>query len=155
MEQTLRIIDSQRLTVGESPVWDEQTSRLYTIDIRGKCVRVTDWPTGDICQIDLPQQVGCVALTEDGRLIAAMEDGIYLVNNGGTVEKINGEVTILGRRFNDGKVDPAGRVWGGTMPTSLDTGYGEAGPDSAVYCMDENLQVKTMLTGVIQGNGLA
>ena len=41
------------------------------------------------------------------------------------------------------------------MPVSLDTGYGEAGPDSALYCMDAEHEVKTMLTGVIQGNGLA
>ena len=146
MEKALRIIDSQRLSVGESPVWDEQTSRLYTIDIRGKCVRVTDWPTGDLRQIDLPQQVGCVVLTEDGNLIAAMEDGVYLVKDGGAMEKINREVTILGRRFNDGKAGPDGRLYVGTTDV-----HGEG----AFYRMDHDGTMTMLFDHVGVSNGLA
>lgn len=54
-------------------------------------------------------------------------------------------------RLNDGKVDPQGRVWGGTM--CMTDGV-EPGPDSGLYCLDSKLQMSTKLTGVFQANGM-
>lgn len=41
------------------------------------------------------------------------------------------------------------------MSRSLDSGAGEAQPEAGLYCMDPQGQVKTMLTGLYLGNGLA
>lgn len=146
MEQNLKMIDGQRLTVGESPLWDERTGKLYTVDIRGRCIRELDWESGDIRQIDLPQQVGCIVLTEDGRLLAAMEDGVYLVEESGTVRKVSGEVQIFGRRFNDGKVGPDGRFYVGTT---------DVRGEGAFYRMDHDGTMALLFDHVGVSNGLA
>ena len=146
MEYCWKIIDSRNSIVGESPIWDERTARLYTIDIQGKCIRTMDWNTGIITQIDLPQQVGCIALTEDGRLLAAMEDGIYLVEENSAVRKVSGEVQIFGRRFNDGKVGPDGRFYVGTTDVK---------GEGAFYRMDHDGSMTLLFDHVGVSNGLA
>ena len=141
--------------IGEGPIWDERTQSLYFIDILGKSLYCFD---GKYTQkkITFDQSLGFAVLRESGGVIAGLEKGFYAATFNGqpAIQIIDPEPERKDGRFNDGKVDPAGRVWGGTMPVSLDTGYGKAGPDSAVYCLDQNGHVKTMLTGVIQSNGM-
>ena len=149
------VVDSKCI-IGEGPVWDEETGKLYFIDILGRSLHCWDGNTlTTLAAFD--QSLGFAVLREKGGAIVGLQKGYYYTALDGSPARplADPEPNRAEGRFNDGKVDPAGRVWGGTMPTSLDTGYGEAGPDSAVYCLDEAGQVKTMLTGVIQGNGLA
>ncbi len=148
------VVDA-RCIIGEGPVWDERTGKLYFIDILGRSMYCFNGREIE-GKIEFDQSLGFAVLRERGGVVAGLQKGFYFADFGGqpAVQVCDPEPQREDGRFNDGKVDPAGRVWGGTMPVSLDTGYGEAGPDSAVYCMDENGSVKTMLTGVIQGNGM-
>ncbi len=149
------VVDSNCI-IGEGPVWDERDGKLYFIDILGRAMHC--WNGKEIEKsIQFDQSLGFAVLRESGGVVAGLQQGYYFADFDGkpAVQVADPEPDRPEGRFNDGKVDPAGRVWGGTMPTSLDTGYGEAGPDSALYCMDADRKVKTMLTGVIQGNGLA
>ena len=50
-------------------------------------------------------------------------------------------------RFNDGKCDPAGRFWAGTMETPTQKG--------ALFRLDRDLSVRRMLGGVGCSNGIA
>lgn len=155
MKKPELVVDSKCI-IGEGPVWDSDTGKLYFIDILGR--KMHCWNGREIeGTIEFDQSLGFAVLRERGGVVAGLQDGYYFADFDGKPARqvADPEPGREDGRFNDGKVDPAGRVWGGTMPTSLDTGYGEAGPDSALYCMDADLQVKTMLTGVIQGNGLA
>ena len=149
------VVDSHCI-IGEGPVWDERTGKLYFIDILGRSMYSFDGEKID-GKIVFDQSLGFAVLREEGGVVAGLQKGYYFADFDGSeaVQVVDPEEGREDGRFNDGKVDPYGRVWGGTMPTSLDTGYGEAGPDSAVYCMYPDKTVKTMLTGVIQGNGLA
>jgi sugar lactone lactonase YvrE len=52
-------------------------------------------------------------------------------------------------RFNDGKCDPAGRFWAGTMAIS------EAEDQGSLYCLDTTLTVTCKVAGVSVSNGLA
>ena len=147
------VVDS-RCVIGEGPVWDSASGKLYFIDNR--TWRLYCWNGSEIENtMYFDKNVGFVVVREGGGLVAGLKDGYYFVDfddpEPKTAALIKGKVP---ERFNDGKVDPAGRLWGDTMPLSLDTGEGEVGPDSAVYCMDGDRKVKTMLEGVIQGNGL-
>ncbi len=150
------LVVSSGCTIGEGPVWDERTEKLYFIDILGR--KLFCWNGREIeGTITFDQSLGFAVLRESGGVVAGLQTGFYFADfDGSSARQVaDPEPGREDGRFNDGKVDPAGRVWGGTMPVCLDTGYGEAGPDSALYCLDETLKVKTMLTGVIQGNGMA
>lgn len=140
--------------IGEGPFWDSDTGRLIFIDVRaGKVFRAKDGVIEKTAE--LGQSVGFAVPRERGGLVAGTRSGFCFTDFDGAPVTL-AAVPEAGRntRFNDGKADPAGRIWGGTMPLSIDTGEGEIGPECGLYCMDGSGRVKTMLTGVIQGNGL-
>ena len=142
----LQTIDECRLTVGEGPLWDEKRRILYTIDIRGKCIRGLEWDTGKHVQYDYPQEIGCIALTEDGALLAAMTEGIYIAERDGSLKPVCVPKTLKGRRFNDGKVGPDGRFYVGT------TDYQHKG---AFYRLDPDGRLTELFDEVGCSNGLA
>jgi len=113
------VLSSERDRVGESPVWSLAQQALYWVDIEGRQVRRCR-PGSSTQSWVLPERVGCIALAEDGRVIAAMESGIAAVTlqEAGAVElewlaRIDHPVANM--RFNDGRCDAAGRLWVGTM----------------------------------------
>ena len=61
----------------------------------------------------------------------------------------NPEQHLPGNRFNDGRCDPAGRFWAGTMALSEEEGAGN------VYMMDQDGHVSTKIKDVTISNGLA
>lgn len=106
----MRIINQVNCAVGEGPLWDAKTGTLWQVDIRGKCLYRMQKGVWE--KIDLPQKVGCMALSETGRVLAAMEDGVYWVD---TMTLAHQPVKIKGDRFNDGKVGPDGAFYLGTV----------------------------------------
>ncbi len=106
-------IHTEHCIVGESPVWDARAGCLYFVDIRGKAFFRMDGLGGKTESCALPQQIGCLALCEDGGLLLGMEDGVYR-RQGGTITPAHAPVTVKGRRFNDGKVGPDGLYYVGT-----------------------------------------
>jgi sugar lactone lactonase YvrE len=96
--------------------------------------------------------MGALAPTVGGGLVAALRDGIYLL------DPDSGAASLFAAapghdpalfRFNDAKVDPRGRFWAGTM--ALD---GRAG-QSRLYRIGADRAVQTMREGVTISNGLA
>lgn len=104
-------------TLGESPFWHPREQRLYWIDIAERRVHRLDPADGQRETWQLAQEPGCIAPAADGGLVLALRDGIYRARGwNGTLQRSvgfprNGD-TI---RFNDGKADPAGRFWAGTI----------------------------------------
>ena len=79
-----------------------------------KCIFRMDYTSKEIIKIDVGQQIGCVALCENGDLLLAMQDGIYRMNKNGEIKLAHQQIPIKGRRFNDGKVGPDGCFYVGT-----------------------------------------
>lgn len=140
------VIDKARLIVGECPLWDERKGLLYTIDIRGKCIRCWDPKSQAHTQVDCPQEIGSIALMEDGRILAALTDGIYIIGTGGSLTPLCIPETLKGRRFNDGKVGPDKRFYVGTTDNTH---------KGAFYCLDQEGTWTELFEGVGCSNGLA
>ena len=113
MNKELKVIYNENAEVGENPIWDIRDQCCYFIDIRGKCVFKEDGHEG-FKRIDLPQQIGCMAICENGDLLVALEDAVYRMNKSGDLTKAHQDIEIKGRRFNDGKVGPDGAFYVGT-----------------------------------------
>lgn len=111
------LIVDMKAELGECPVWDETGKVLYWIDGLGQKIHKYNPLTNKDIYIKTTQCVGCIALIEDGKLIAALQDGIYYVNFiKETFNFItNPEEHLPKNRFNDGKCDAYGRFWAGTM----------------------------------------
>ena len=106
----MKIINKENCIVGEGPLWDAKTETLWQVDIRGKCLyKIKD---GNAEKIELPQKVGCMALSETGRVLVAMEDGVYWLDS---MTLAHQPIQIKGDRFNDGKVGPDGAFYLGTV----------------------------------------
>jgi sugar lactone lactonase YvrE len=96
-----------------------------------------------------------MAPARSGGLVIALRDGIYRAREwGGALEmlaRVNHDVRTM--RFNDGKCDPLGRFWAGTVNEAKD------GANAALYCLDARggrAPVLTrMLDAVTTANGLA
>lgn len=142
----LRVIDDKRQIVAECPLWDEKRNILYTIDILGKTVRSTDLNTLQHTEVTYPQEIGCIVLREDGRLVGAMRDGVYDLNSDGTMTPICVPEKLKGRRFNDGKVGPDGRLYVGTT---------DANHLGAFYRVDKDGNMVELLDHMGCSNGLS
>tara|TARA_R100000027_G_scaffold1897_3_gene2085 strand:- start:4994 stop:5953 length:960 start_codon:yes stop_codon:yes gene_type:complete len=141
--------------ISEGPFWWNRA--LWWIDVyAGLLHRRDPNETGwDTWNLGMP--VGSVVPIENShnRFIAALQGGFYRVtlgDNGSVLEQTlltNPEPKIHGNRFNDGKCDPQGRFWAGTMS---DTQQSHAG---SLYCLDQSFTTHKAINSVTLSNGLA
>lgn len=137
--------------LGEGPVWDPKQQRLLWVDILSGHIHQFYPASQKHTVFDAGQMVGSVALTTSGQLIAALRNGFHLINLDAELISPIGdpEEHLPENRFNDGKCDPAGRFWAGTMSIH-DTP--EAG---ALYMLDSDFQITTKTENIGCSNGLA
>lgn len=129
MYKGLEIICSNNFIVSESPLWDEKTKSFFFVDILGCAFYKLDYCNGKYNKTELPQQVGCLALCENGDIILSMCDGIYFMDSRRNLRPAHTKQKIKGRRFNDGKVAADGLYYVGTTDDNR---------KGAFYRMDNN-----------------
>eukprot|EP01135_Chromosphaera_perkinsii_P012141 Nk52_evm5s2596 gene=Nk52_evmTU5s2596 len=166
-------------TLGEGAVWDSQLNVLFFCDIMkgiiyrfdpyndagseekkkqpGSCDSIADMFR--LKEIDITQFVGTVVPVESSDpankqvVLAAIHRGFVLVDvQSGQVTKFlgNPEEKVWNNRYNDGKCDPRGRFWVGSMDLQLQSGKG------ALYCVDPFLKTTVQkLSGCGVPNGIA
>jgi sugar lactone lactonase YvrE len=137
-------------TLGEGSFWDTDRQCLYWVDIYQSKVFCFDPKRGANLAFDVAAHVGTVVPTECGRLLVALRSELALLDpKNGRVTSL-GSPTIVpsGMRFNDGKCDPRGRLWVGTMIEQ-----GEPGR-AALYCIEPDLSATEKLAGLTISNGL-
>jgi len=139
--------------LGEGPVWDWRNRKLYWVDIEGFAVHRYDPETRNHRIIDVGQYVGSVAIRKSKGLVAALKSGfVSLDPETGKIDLIaDVESHLPGNRFNDGKCDPAGRFWAGSLALDERERDGKAN----LYCLDVDNSVRLMVSGVTISNGLA
>jgi len=140
--------------LGESPFWHPQEQRLYWVDIPGRRVArvamnglqtqgaVEYWP--------LDVEPGCMAPVQGGGLVLALRSGIYLAPHWRSpLHKLADAPYDTGKlRFNDGKCDPQGRFWAGSLYEPKNQALG------MLYMLD-GTGLHAMMDGVTTANGLA
>ena len=110
-------LSQQTYELGESPFWHPAEQQLYWVDISGKQVYRCNIFMGSIESWPMPSEPGCIAPAQSGGLVIALRDGIYQARHwGGDLYKlVDAQHDTRTTRFNDGKADPTGRFWAGTM----------------------------------------
>ena len=110
------VVQTQAL-VGEGPVWNVDEQALYWVDIKDPAIHRLNWADRHHRHWPMPERIGCIAFRERGGLVAAFKSGFKTVDlDSGRIDPlVDPEPHLPGNRFNDGKVDPAGRLWAGTM----------------------------------------
>jgi sugar lactone lactonase YvrE len=139
-----------RLQLGESPVWLGAEQKLAFVDIHGQSLHWLDPATGGHTARLLDEEIGCVAPATEGRYIAGLRSGLWLLDARGAklcLLAANPEPTAT-NRFNDGRTDPAGRFLAGTIDEP------KAGGTAHLYRYDQRGLV-ALADGLLTSNGLA
>lgn len=149
------LVDAKAL-VGEGPCWDDREHVLYWVDISAYRIHRYDPVEGSNRTLELDAYVGSVVVRERGGLLAATQKGLHEVDFAAGTWRTVADMPRReppGHTFNDGKCDPAGRFWIGTMaaegtPDSFK-------PDGTLYMVDETGSLTPRLSRLTIPNGMA
>jgi sugar lactone lactonase YvrE len=146
----MELILDGKAALGEGAIWDSRRRRLYWVDIAAGDVHLFDPVTGADRSLALGQSVGTVVPSRGGALLVAMHHGFARLDpeSGALTPLCDPERDRPDNRFNDGKCDPAGRFWAGTISMKREQGV------CALYRLDADLTVTRMVEGVTNSNGI-
>lgn len=138
-----------RATLGEGAIWHPTENKLYWIDIEGKLLHIYDPETRTNKSIPVGDRIGTVVPVAAGGVLVALQTGIYkLDTQTGKLKWLNNPLPDPALRFNDGKCDPAGRFWVGSL--AMDSRKRGA----SLYRMEASGKVHTVLDSVTISNGI-
>jgi len=136
--------------LGEGAFWNHKTQELYWVDILGKKLYIYNPSTKLNTSFEMPSRIGTVVPQSDSTAVVALEDGIYIQNtkNGSLTRLSNVEADIPENRFNDGKCDPNGNLWVGSMHLA------EKEPNAKLYKVAPSGTATAMLDNITISNGI-
>lgn len=132
---------------GEGPLWHQD--RLLYVDIEAHKILAFDPVTGAERVWDVGQRVGTVVPRASGGLVWAGDTGFHFLDEASGVSTAiaDPEPDRPDNRFNDGKCDPAGRLWAGSICL-------KKRPEAALYCLHADLRVEHKFGPVTNSNGI-
>jgi len=118
------IFDARRCELGEGPLWHPLRNQLFWFDILGQ--RLLSVENGRPRDWVFPVMVSAAGWVDRDRLVVAGEHGLFLfhVEDGTSSPLVDLESGNPMTRSNDGRADPFGGFWIGTMGKKAETGAG-------------------------------
>jgi sugar lactone lactonase YvrE len=135
--------------LGEGPVWTG--GALWFVDIKKPGIYRLDPATGERRSWDAPELIGFLLPARGGGFIAGLQSGLHQFDaeSGAFTRIAEVEPDRPGNRLNDGVVDPAGRLWFGSMDV------GEREKSGAFYCFEGGRVRPTGISDICITNGPA
>lgn len=138
--------------LGECPRWHPDERKLYWVDIARCAFHRFDPVTGvnETRHFDAP--VGCFAFVEGGGFVLGMKDGFARLTDWDSQPQPCGEQMLAGRahlRMNDGRTDPAGRFWAGSVDMEKNA------HDATLYRLSSDGSIDAIENGMLTCNGAA
>ena len=146
---SIQTIGTRTSTWGEGPIWWK--GHLLYVDTEGQLLIRLNPDTGQEQVWKVDERVGTIVPTRNEHFLYAGDTGIIYLNPE-TEEKValaDPEAHLRQvNRFNDGKCDPAGRFWTGTISLVKNPGT------AALYMLDQSGQLHLKLPGITNSNGI-
>ena len=145
------VVHSAAAALGEGCVWSPLEDLLVWVDITGQAVHRFDHASGQPVSVwRYNESVGNAALRAGGGLALGLGNTVTLTDRVGAIVSV---IELPGEpetnRANDGAVDPAGRLFQGTMS---DTEPGS--PVAALHRVDGDGTARRVLSDVMISNGI-
>lgn len=146
----VRVAVASAALLGESPFWHPRERALYYCDIPDRKLQRFDPAGGELLHWDFDTDLASCAPCLDGQLLLAMRDGLWRFDPQSGVRNRLAEPPYdpAKERFNDGKCDPQGRFWVGTIYEPRDAAK------ATLHCWNGAKLVKRADNATV-GNGLA
>jgi sugar lactone lactonase YvrE len=143
----IRAISEVISDLGEGPIWSADTSSVTWTDITQNTFHTADIDTGRTMSFGVPSMVGAIAHSKDGGYIAATQKGFARIGVDGKYSPLHSFLPD-DMRMNDGKVDPSGRFWAGSMELSFEKGRG------SLYVLEKDNSYRSILDDITLSNGM-
>jgi sugar lactone lactonase YvrE len=132
---------------GEGPVWSARWGGLRWVDmLAGDVLALAG--DGTVSRRHVAEVVAALRPRRQGGAVLGIERGFALEDADGTVTRLDPVWRDEGVRMNEGGCDPDGRFYCGSMA------YDQRPGAAAVYRLDPDRSVHTVLEGVTVSNGL-
>ena len=151
MKLEFDVVHPTPMQVGECPLWHPAERNIYWVDIGGFAVHRVHPLTGEHRAWRMDSEPSALALHPHGGLMVALRRGfVHLDTASGAITDIApAPYDSALARFNDGRVDPAGRFWAGTIYEPRDR------QAAAMYCLEQGVVNLKWEGGMTNSNGLA
>ncbi len=145
----IEVFSQQRDNLGEGPVWDVESERLYWIDSYRPAIYRSDLKGSDRRSWSLPEPIGSMALRSHGGAVVALRSGFFLLDfeSGALCALERTHPGALRVRLNDGKTDRQGRFLAGSMDRE------ESEPLGILFSLDKHLALSVLDEGFVCSNG--
>ena len=145
----IELLVDAKASLGEGPLWDPQSQRLYWIDSFGPAVHLCDAAGGERKTWPLPESIGSMALCESGGAVVSLKSGFHFLDfeTGELRHIVDPDPGKPRLRMNDGKVDRAGRFVAGYMDEE------ESDPLASLFRLDSDLSVSKLDENIVCSNG--
>jgi sugar lactone lactonase YvrE len=137
--------------LGEGPLWIAKLGCFFWVDIeKGNLFRY-HLATEQLEIRHFPHRLAVVLEGQNGKLILGLDRKLVRYDwETQEIEELCGvEADLTLNRFNDGKVDPKGRIWIGTLSTLFTEGAG------SLYRIGTDLNPEVQLKNLTISNGMA
>ncbi len=148
LELTAKPILKANAILGEGSIWNQEKGVLHWVDIDGFKIHTYDPRTGEDSSIPTGAYVGTVVNRESGGFVASLPGKFVAFDAEGTMSVLATIDEDQQIRMNDGKCDPQGRFWCGSMHFEFKQGAG------SLYMMDKSLNVQRKLDNITISNGI-
>lgn len=137
--------------LGEGAFWNYKTQELYWVDIDDKYLHIYNPSVKINRTFNTPSKIGTVVPVSKGKVVVALVDGIYVFDliHKKLILLSNIEHDLTDNRFNDGKCDPAGRLWVGSMSKIMELNKG------SLYMVNHFGEAHKKIKDVSISNGIA
>jgi len=121
--------------LGEGTLWVKEKNSIFFVDIKKKRIFILNINTNKKEILKVDKEIGFISQIKKNIFIIGLKSELRIVNlkNLKVLASIPVEIDKINNRINDGKTDPFGRLWFGTMHNS------EKKQTGSLYCLNKNL----------------
>ena len=147
-----KVIWNSKTILGEGTLWVPSHNSIYFVDIKKKKILILNIKNNKKRIIKIDKEIGFLAHIKEDVFILGLQSELRIINlkNKKTIRSIPIEKDKPLNRINDGKTDPKGRLWFGTMDNperNIKNG--------SLYCLDKKLNIHKVDTKYYITNGPA
>ena len=138
--------------LGEGTLWVKSLNSIFFTDIKRKKIFIFNTKTKRKKIIKVNKEIGFLSHIKKNIFILGLKGELRIVNlkNNKKIKSIFIEIDKPLNRLNDGKTDPSGRLWFGSMD-NLERNI----QNGSLYCLNKNLKLKMVDNKYMITNGPA
>ena len=121
--------------LGEGVLWVKEINSIFFVDIKKKRILILNINTNKKKILKVSKTIGFISQIKKDIFIFGLKSELIFINlkNLKVLASVPIESKKTNNRINDGKTDPLGRLWFGTMDNA------EKKQTGSLYCLDKNL----------------